>query len=87
MDIIIFIYIYIRHSVILYAQNLDMQVFGFYIFTYLHITIYTCINTIIYGYNNIHIYIFDIPLFCMRKTWICKYPRFYIYINIRIMFR
>ena len=47
MDIIIFIYIYIRHPVILYAQNLDMQLFGFYIFTYN--------NIYIYKYHNIWI--------------------------------
>ena len=40
------IHIYIRHPVILYAQNLDMQAFVFCIFTYLHIYIFT--------YNNIH---------------------------------
>ena len=59
------IHIYIRHPVILYAQNLDMQVFGFYIFTYNDICIYK--------YNNIRIlkYIYiRCSIFRIHETYV-----------------
>ena len=57
------------------------------VYMYIYICLYLDIR--IYKYSNR--YIFDIPLFCMRKTWICKYSGFtylhimiYVYINIII---